>query len=110
VRNVYSYHANVHVANNVHVNNFGRPSYRGGPSGVQARPQPSEGAAWREPYAPRMSTQVQHAQTYSQQHGQYASENHGRPATPAVSRPLPADRGVQPQSHGGNSGGGGHHR
>jgi hypothetical protein len=112
VHNVYSYHANVRTINNVHnnvyVNNAGRPSYRGGPSGVQARPQASEGAAWREPYAPRMNTQVQHEQSYANVRGQYASENHGRPATPAISHPLPADHGVQPQSHGG--GGGEHHR
>jgi WXXGXW repeat (2 copies) len=119
VHNVYNYRANVHVnsLNNVHVdnnvrtNNFNnnvRQSYRGGPSGVQARPQASEGAAWREPYAPRMNTQVQHEQNYSAMRGQYASENHGRPATPAISHALPADRGVQPQSHG--SSGGGHHR
>jgi hypothetical protein len=112
VHNVYNYHANVHVNtyNNVHVNNFNnnvRPSFRGG-EGVQARPQATEGAAWREPYAPRMNTQVQHEQTYSQMRGQYAAENHGRPASPAISHPIPADRGVQPQAHGG--GGGEHHR
>jgi hypothetical protein len=126
VHNVYNYRANVHVNtyNNVHVNNnvrmnnnerannFNnnmRPSYRGG-EGVQARPQPSEAAAWHEPTAPRMSAQVQHAQNYSAVRGQYANENHGRPATPAVSRPLPADRGVQPQSRGGGDHGGGGHR
>ena len=124
VHNVYNYRANVHVntynnvrVNNEHVNvntnervnNFNnnvRPSYRGG-AGVQARPQPSEGAAWREPTAPRMTSQVQHAQNYGAVHGQFASENHGKPATPAISRPLPADKGVQPQVRS-NSGGGRH--
>jgi hypothetical protein len=142
VHNVYNYRANVRVnsynnnvrvdnnvrMNNEHtnVNNNGRgnnfnnnerPSYRGG-QGVQAHPQPQEGAAWREPYAPRMNTQVQHAQNFSQMRGQYANQNHGRPETPAVSRPLQADRGVQPQQHGGGQqrgggqehGGGGHRR
>jgi hypothetical protein len=95
VHNVYSYHANVHVVNNVHVNNEVRQSYRGGPSGVQSHPQAAEGAAWREPYAPRMSTQVQHEQNYS-----------------AVHHALPADHDVHPQPHssGGGGGGGGHHR
>ena len=55
------------------------------------RPQPSEGAAAHEPTAPRMNTQVQHAQTYGGVRGQYAAQNHGRPATPAISRPIPAD-------------------
>jgi hypothetical protein len=94
VHNVYSYRANV----NVHGNNVARASFRGG-AGVQARPQASEGAAFREPYAPRMSTQVQHEQSYAAVRGQAASENHGKPATPAISRPIPADRNVQPQSH-----------
>ena len=49
----------------------------------------------REPTAPRMSTQVQHAQSYASNRGQIAAQNHGRPATPAVSRPIPADRNVQ---------------
>jgi len=100
----------------------GRPSYRGG-SGVQYRPQPAERQAVHEPATPRMNTQVQHAQTYSNVHGQYASQNHGRPETPAVSRPIPADHGYRgggsqshggggggSQSHGGGGGGGGHHR
>jgi hypothetical protein len=52
-----------------------------------------------------MNTQVQHEQSYSAVRGQYASENHGRPATPAISRALPADRGVHPQSHGSSGGG-----
>jgi hypothetical protein len=101
VHNVYNYHANVRV------NNVVRQSFRGG-AGVQVRPQASEGAAWREPYAPRMSTQVQHEQNYSAVRGQYATENHGRPASPAVNRGLAADRNVQPQAH--SSGGGEHHR
>jgi hypothetical protein len=35
----------------------------------------------REPTAPRMSTQVQHAQSYATARGQLAAQNHGRPAT-----------------------------
>jgi hypothetical protein len=112
VHNVYSYRANVRVNNNVRVNsndrgnnNGGRPSYRGGPNGVQSQPRPSEGNAYREPTAPRMSTQVQHAQNYSTQRGQYESENHGRPATTAETRPLHADPHVTPQVR--SSGGGG---
>ncbi len=110
VHNVYSYHANVrmndmHMRNDVRGNNAVHPSYRGGPNGVQSRPQASERSAWREPTAPRMSTQVQHAQSYAGNRGQYANQNHGRPATPAEPRPLSADKNVKPQQRGG---GGGH--
>jgi len=99
VHNVYSYHANVRVQN------VPRASYRGGPGGVQAQPRASEGAAWHEPTAPRMSSQTQHMQNYSNVRGQYANENHGRPASPAISRPLPADRNVKPAQRGQNQGG-----
>ena len=95
VHNVYSYHANVRVGN------AARTSYRGGPGGVEARPRPSDAAAWREPTAPRMSSQTQHAQQYGAVRGQYANENHGRPPSPAISRPLPADRNVKPAPRGG---------
>jgi len=99
--------------NNSRDNNNSRPSYRGG-AGVQARPQPAEREAAHEPTAPRMNTQVQHAQTYGGVRGQYAAQNHGQPATPAVSRPIPADHSSRPassnQSHGNSGGGGGHHR
>jgi len=121
VRNVYSYNAgnrgsfnrenNNYNNNRNNNNNNSRPSFRGG-AGVQYRPQPSEAAAAREPATPRMNTQVQHAQSYSGVRGQYAVQNHGRPATPAVSRPLPADRSVRSttsnQSHGGQQGGQSH--
>jgi len=90
VHNVYRYNAGNRVAN------APRTSYRGGPGGVQTRPRPSEGAAWHEPTAPRMNSQVQHAQTYSAVRGQYAAQNHGKPASPAVSKPLAADRNVKP--------------
>jgi hypothetical protein len=132
VRNVYSYNAgnrgsdnrgssnrggnnyNNNRNNNNNNNNNSRPSFRGG-AGVQYRPQPAEREAAREPTTPRMNTQAQHAQSYGAVRGQYAVQNHGSPATPAVSRPLPADRSVRSttsnQGHG-NSGGGnsGHHR
>ncbi len=117
VHNVYNYRANVnvhanfreneHVNANQHFNEGPRASYRG-PQGVQAQPRPTEGAAWREPYAPRMNTQVQHEQHYASVRGQAAAQNHGRPATPAVSRPIPADHNVHPQAR--QSGGGDHRR
>lgn len=93
VRNVYNYHANVRVNTGI------RQSYRGGPQGVQVRPQPSEGAAWREPYAPRMNTQVQHEKDYGAVREQYANQNHGKPPSASVNRPLSADRNVKPQQH-----------
>jgi hypothetical protein len=117
VHNVYSYHANdraiVNRGYNTHVDNRSfnnnRASYHGGPGGVQARPRPSEAAAWREPTAPRMSSQVQHAQSYQSNRGQYANTNHGRPASPAVSKPLQADRNVRPQPRSGGGGKTQHH-
>ena len=108
VHNVYSYHANTRVTVNRQVTNT-RSSYRGGVGGVQARPQPAEREAAREPSAPRMNTQVQHAQSYSGVRGQYAAQNHGRPATPAISRPISADHSSTPASHGSSGGKGGQH-
>ena len=109
VHNVYSYNAGnrggYNAGNRGSYNagnggkNVSRPSFNGGPRGVQAQPRPPEAAAAREPIAPRMSTQVQHAQSYAAAQGQLASQNHGRPATPAVSRPLPADRNVRPTTN-----------
>ena len=106
VHNAYSYRANIRVNNNVRVNNGGRPSYRGGPNGVQSQPRPSEGNAYREPTAPRMNTQAQHEQNYSTQRGQYAARNNTRPATTAETRPLHADPHVTPQVRSGGGGGG----
>ncbi len=90
VHNVYSYRAANRVVNTSHT------SYRGGAGGVQARPRPSEQAAWHEPTAPRMNSQVQYRQQFQSNRGQFASANHGRPATMAVSKPLQADRNVHP--------------
>ena len=96
VHNVYRYNA----GNRARV--VSHTSFNGGSHGVQVRPRSSEMAASREPTAPRMSTQVQHARTYSTNRGQLAAQNHGRPATPAISRPIAADRNVRPTtSHGG---------
>jgi len=108
VHNVYEYHAAPRAFNAPRGNFDPHASFRGG-AGVQVHPQPSEGAAWREPTAPRMSTQAQHEQNYSSTHGQGYSENHGRPSTPAISKPIPADRNVHPQPQSqSHSGGGGH--
>jgi hypothetical protein len=100
VHNVYSYNAGSRARI------LSRSSFNGGSRGVQVRPRPSEAAAVREPTAPRMSTQVQHAQSYAANRGQLATQNHGRPTTPAVSRPIPADRNVQPTNRGGQQRGG----
>ncbi len=84
-------------------NNGSRPSFHGGQGGVQAHPQPSDAAAFHEPTAPRMNTQVQHEQKFQSNRGQFANTNRGQPAKPAISRPIPADHNVKPttQSHGG---------
>jgi hypothetical protein len=97
VHNVYNYNA----GNRPRAVSRTRASFNGGSHGVQARPRPSEVAAWHEPTAPRMSTQVRHAQSYSHARGQLATQNHGRPATTAVSRPIAADHNVKPTSRGG---------
>lgn len=81
------------------VRGVNRPSFNGGPRGVQVQPRAPEAAAAREPIAPRMNTQVRHAQSYSVNPGQLASQNHGRPTTPAVRQPLPADRNVRPSTN-----------
>lgn len=98
VHNVYSYNAGNRGFANRGSNNFNnsRPSFHGGQGGTQVRPQPSDAAAWREPTAPRMSTQVQHAQNFQSNRGQFANTNHGQPSRTAVSKPLPADRNVKP--------------
>jgi hypothetical protein len=121
VHNVYEYHApargynaprgNYDQHNNAPRGNYdSHASYRGGPGGVQSRPQPSEGAAWQEPTAPRMSSQERHAQNYQSNRGQSAAHNNGQPHTPSVSKPVRADHNVHPtvraQSH--NNGGGRH--
>jgi WXXGXW repeat (2 copies) len=103
IHNVYNYRANVRVGN------AGRASYRGGPGGVNANPRANERQAYREPTAPRMNTQVVHAQSFGQVHSQYASENHGHPPTASVPHGIPAEHGVQPsvRNGGGRSSGGG---
>jgi hypothetical protein len=103
VHDVYNYRANVHVTNNVRVNNV-RTSYRGGPGGIQAEPRATERQAYREPTAPRMNTQVVHQQSFGQVHSQYASENHGHPPTMSVPHGIPAEHDVHPQARGGGGG------
>jgi hypothetical protein len=89
VRSVYSYKAS-------RQENTSRVSFHGGSNGAQRRPQPQEKAAWHEPVAPRMNTQVQHARSYQSDHGQFYQVNHGQPPNPAESKPVPADRNVRP--------------
>jgi hypothetical protein len=111
--NRYYNRLNTRVVHNVYNFNAGnrarvapRASFNGGERGVQARPRPAEMAASREPTAPRMSTQVQHAQSYASTRGQLAAQNHGRPATPAINRPISADRNVRPTARAGGGAGG----
>ena len=104
-RGNYDQHGN----NNQPGNHNQRPSYSGG-NGIQAHPQPSEAAAWHEPTAPRMNTQMQHQQTYQTNRGQLATHNNGQPRTSAVSHPVPAQHNVSPtvRAGGGASHNGGH--
>jgi hypothetical protein len=95
----------VHVVHNVYrynvVNrevNQPRVSFNGGHGGTHVRPGPAEMAARHEPYAPRMTAQVQHAQSFRTNRQQFADVNHGRPANLAVSHPIEADRDVRPMA------------
>ena len=90
IHNTYTY--DVHNRETV----VTRPSYNGGNGGVPMRPRPPEVAAREEPYAPRMNTQVQHAETFRTDRQQFVSVNHGRPPNPAITRPIEADPGVRP--------------
>jgi hypothetical protein len=114
VHSVYSYNAgnrafanressNREISSRVTSNS--RTSFHGGTGGTQVRPQASEAAAWREPTAPRMNTQVQHEQKYQSNRGQLASRNQGQPAKPAISRPIQADRNVKPTTRNQSRGG-----
>jgi len=89
VHNVYAYRASSRE------NNRSNASFNGG-SGVHAEPGPAERAAWHQPVAPRMSTQVQHAERYQSNREQSLAFNHGRPANPADNQPVRADRNVRP--------------
>ena len=73
-----------------------RPSYNGGNGGVAVRPRPQEVVARQEPYAPRMNTQTQHAESFRTDRQQFVTVNHGQPAHPAITRPIEADPGVHP--------------
>lgn len=90
ISNVYSYNIGDHPKT------FTRESFNGGPGGIQSRPKPAEVAAWREPYAPRMTSQVQHEQSFSSHKGQFAAVTSGHPADPSIDHPLEADRDVKP--------------
>jgi WXXGXW repeat (2 copies) len=90
VHNTYTY--NVRNQENI----VSRASFNGGTGGVAVRPRPQEVVARQEPYAPRMSTQLQHAESFRTDRSQFVSVNHGQPPNMAISRPIPADPGVHP--------------
>jgi WXXGXW repeat (2 copies) len=73
-----------------------RASFNGGNGGIAVRPRPQEVVARQEPYAPRMNTQTQHAESFRTDRNQFVSVNHGQPPNMAVSRPIEADPGVHP--------------
>ena len=92
VHNVYNYN----VVNRETVVN--RTSYNGGSGGIQVRPRQQEVVARQEPYAPRMNSQVQHAESFRNDRNQYVSVNHGQPARPVVTEPIRADQNVHPRA------------
>jgi hypothetical protein len=91
VHNVYNY------TNITRVTNVTRISYNGGNGGVLVRPRPVEIAARREPTAPRMTTQVQHEESFRNNREQFVTPEHDRPSNLAVNRPIEADRDVRPE-------------
>ncbi len=91
IHNVYNYK----IVNTT--TNITRISYNGGVGGIAVRPRPEELVAVREPRAPRMSTQIQHAEMARGDHNQFVAVNHGHPATLTHERPLEADRDVRPE-------------
>lgn len=91
VHNVYNY------TNITRVTNVTRVSYNGGNGGVQVRPRPMEVAARREPIAPRMTTQVQHAEAYRNNQEQFVTPERPRPTNLADNHPVEADRNVRPE-------------
>lgn len=89
VHNVYDYH--------VVVRNQARVSFNGGPGGIMVRPRPAELAAWREPHATPMRTQLAKEHAASLNRAQFYNTNHGRPESAAVREPIAADRGERAQ-------------
>ena len=90
IHNTYSYNVK-------RVTEVSHTSFNGGREGVQVRPRPQEVVARQEPYAPRMNTQVQHAESFRTVKSQFASVNHGQPPNVADAHPIQADPNVHPQ-------------
>jgi len=89
VHNFYNYS----VVNNTTVT---RVSFNGGSGGIAIRPRPAELAAWREPHAPPMTTQVQVDHSARTDRAQFIAVNHGHPATAVFVKPVQADHDVRP--------------
>ncbi|HZP03559.1 MAG TPA: hypothetical protein VFB43_01575 [Terracidiphilus sp.] len=87
----------VHYVYNYRIENRNvtRVSYVGGSGGLRARPRPAEIAAFREPHAAPMHTQIEIRQSAGSNRGQFAA-NHGRPQQFTAPRPLAADPNVHP--------------
>jgi WXXGXW repeat (2 copies) len=90
VHNTYTYNVK-------RVTEVSHTSFNGGRDGVQVHPRPQEVVARQEPYAPRMNTQVQHAESFRTNKNQFATVNHGQPPNVAETRPIEADPNVHPQ-------------
>lgn len=88
--NVYNYTVRTREMNS------SRMSFNGGRGGVEVRPRPQEMMARREPIVPKMQSQVRYQQSFRTNRAQYPAMNHGRPQNFAASRPVEADRNVQP--------------
>jgi len=92
VHNVYDYRARNRETVVTHT------SYNGGSGGIQVRPRQPEAEARKEPYSPRMQSQVQHAESFRNDQSQYNHVNHGHPPNTADARPIQADRNVHPKA------------
>ncbi len=99
---------NVNVVHNTYVEHVpsveasARPSFSGGPGGVQARPAADEARMAQEHHVGATPGQQSHFQAAQQNRAQYATANGGRPATLAMTR---ANEGNPRPNHAGHGGG-----
>lgn len=63
-------------------------SYNGGRGGLDVRPTAQELAVARDPRAPAMAAQIQHAREASSNRAQFAAAGHAQPGALVASRPL----------------------
>ena len=108
ITNIHNVYNRTVIVNNIRINNSvtnnyvnnvaidRRASYNGGRGGIQARPVPSELAAFStERHAP-MPSQVANQRQAATNRGQFFTQNAGRPQLAVQSRPFAAERIAPP--------------